>query len=404
MSSKKDNTTGGTRVGQAIRLPSPADGEAIRGELRPARGASVVQSRLAGLRAQRGVAAAELARRTGVSRQTIYAMEAGDYVPNTAVALRLARVLETTVEELFRLEGAEAESPRTARAEVIGSGDRFPGTPLELCRVDGKLVAVPVVPAPWQLLPTDGLLVDPARSKVQLLRAEETGGRLLIAGCDPAVSVLARHLQRAHVELVAAPVNSSVALALLRQRLTHIAGTHMGKAPDKIPGAAGKAERFQIVTLAVWEQGLVVARGNPKKIRGVQDLARPVLRLANREKGSGSRQLLDARLRSEGIPRGAVQGYDEDPASGHLAAAWRVYAGMADCCVATRSAAWAFGLDFLPLASERYDLVVRREHLHFAPVARLLETLQQAALRRELETLCGYDTRETGRRVEAMVE
>jgi putative molybdopterin biosynthesis protein len=114
--------------------------------------------------------------------------------------------------------------------------------------------------------------------------------------------------------------------------------------------------------------------------------------------------LLDARLRAAGIPRGAVQGYDEEPASGHLAAAWRVYAGMADCCVATRSAAWAFGLDFLPLASERYDLVVRKEHLHYAPVARLLETLNHAALRRELETLCGYDTRQTGRRLEPMLQ
>jgi putative molybdopterin biosynthesis protein len=69
--------------------------------------------------------------------------------------------------------------------------------------------------------------------------------------------------------------------------------------------------------------------------------------------------------------------------------------------VATRPAARAFGLDFLPWASERYELVVRREHLDFAPVARLLETLNHAALRRELETLCGYDTRETGRRVES---
>src|SRR5262249_48922337 len=312
---------------------------------------------------------------------------AGDYVPNTAVALRLARALETTVEELFRLEGGAAEPRRTARAEVIGPGDRFAGTPVELCRVDGKLVAVPVVPAPWQLPPTDGLLVDPTRSEVQMLRGDEPGTRLLIAGCDPAVSVLARHLQRANVELVAAPVNSSVALELLEKRLTHVAGTHLSKAPEA-------RAKFEVFRLAVWEQGLVVARGNPKKIRTMEDLARPVLRLANRERGSGSRQLLDSQLRAAGIPKGAVPGYDDEPATGHLAAAWRVYAGIADSCIATRSAAWAFGLDFLPLASERYDLVFRKEHRNFPPVARLLETLQHAVLRRELETLCGYDTRD----------
>ena len=364
-----------------------------------------IRNRLAELRERRGIAAAELAARVGVSRQTVYAMEAGNYVPNTAVALRLARELECTVEDLFRLDHDDVPAPRTTRVEVIEAGDRFPGTPLELCRVDGRLVAVPAVPAPWRLPAAGAVLLDPQRSRVQLLGAEENAeGRLLIAGCDPAVSVLSRHLQRAKVELVSAPVNSSLALDLLRRRLTHVAGTHLGKAAEKIAAAAGRPGRFEIFRLAVWEQGLVLARGNPRKIRTVEHLANPLVRLANRERGSGSRQLLDARLRAEGIPRGAVQGYDDEPAAGHLAAAWRVYAGAADCCVATRSAAWAFGLDFLPLASERYDLVIRKEHLSLPAVARLIETLNHAALRRELETLCGYDTRDTGRRVDAMVQ
>ena len=99
-----------------------------------------VESHLSELRKRRGIAAAELARAAGIGRQTIYAMEAGDYIPNTAVALKLARLLETTVEELFRLEpDAPAATPAT-RVELIGGGDRFPGTPLELCRVGGRLV------------------------------------------------------------------------------------------------------------------------------------------------------------------------------------------------------------------------------------------------------------------------
>src|SRR4051794_14168087 len=118
-------------------------------------GGAGVEIRLAELRRARGIAAADLARRVGVSRQTIYAMEAGDYVPNTAVALKLARILETTVEDLFRLERGEPDAPPVARATLIGGSERFPGTPLELCRVDGRLVAVPAVPAPWRLLPAD---------------------------------------------------------------------------------------------------------------------------------------------------------------------------------------------------------------------------------------------------------
>ena len=82
-----------------------------------------------------------------------------------------------------------------------------------------------------------------------------------------------------------------------------------------------------------------------------------------------------------------------------MAAAWRVYSELADCCVAPRPAARAFGMDFLPLVSERYDLAIRRDHLQLAPVERLLDTITHAAFRRGLEAFCGYDTHETGRRI-----
>jgi molybdate-binding protein/DNA-binding XRE family transcriptional regulator len=377
-----------------------------------------VRNRLAEIRQQRGMAAAGLARQAGVSRQTIYAMEAGNYVPNTAVALRLARALEVRVEELFRLDAAGPPRPRTVRAELAGSRGLFAGSPIQLCRVGGRLVGVPAVPAPWQLPPADALVVrlgEPRLGKprlggprldrptglshctVQLLRDEDAEGRLLVAGCDPAASVLARHLQRANVGLVTAPVNSSVALRLLKQRMVHVAGTHL-KDEDSAIHAEFPKRGVAVFAFAVWEEGLVLSRGNPKKIRGVPDLARAGVRLVNREKGSGARQLLDGRLKAAGIAPRSVSGY-HDEAPGHLAAAWRVHMGLADCCVATRSAARAFGLDFLPLTSERYDMVIRKEHLELAAVERLLDTLTQAAFRRELDALCGYDTRETGRRI-----
>ena len=370
-----------------------------------------VRSRLAEFRQKRGVAAAELARAIGVSRQTIYAIEAGDYVPNTAAALRLARTLEAPVEDLFQLEGRERPPVRAVRADLIGAGDLFEGSPVQLCRVEGRLVGVPSSPAPWRILPADSVLMkgvhpaSPPRGTVQLLREEDEGGaRLLLAGCDPAASLLARRLERSGVGLVTAQANSSAALRLLKQRLTHAAGTHLrddaGGEPNRSAIRAAFPRRgVAVFAFAVWEEGLVAARGNPKKIRAVEDLARPGVRLANREKGSGSRQLLDNRLKAAGIPPRAVAGYRDEIAGGHLPAAWRVYAGLADCCVATCSAARAFGLDFIPLASERYDLVIHKERLELASVERLLDTLSQAAFRRELEGLCGYDTRQTGRRI-----
>jgi molybdate-binding protein len=207
-------------------------------------------------------------------------------------------------------------------------------------------------------------------------------------------------MQRAHAGLVIAPVNSSAALGLLQERLVHVAGTHLpGGVGDaaKVPQLSG--DEVAVFAFANWEEGLAVRRGNPKRIHAVAHLARRGVRLANREHGSGSRQLLDAQLQAAGIAARRVRGYHDAPAAGHLAAAWRVYAGLADCCVATGSAARAFGLDFIALATERYRLVIRRRHLDLAAVQRLLDTLCQAALRRELETLCAYDTRQSGQRV-----
>src|SRR5436305_956272 len=127
-----------------------------------------VTSRLSEVRRQRDIAVADLARTAGVSRQTVYAMEAGDYVPNIAVALRLARALETPVEELFSLEG-EASPAQSLRAEVLPAGEAFEGCPLELCRVGTRMVAVPSAPGPWQIPPADALLADRERSSVHLL-------------------------------------------------------------------------------------------------------------------------------------------------------------------------------------------------------------------------------------------
>ena len=143
--------------------------------------AAKVRNRLAEIRRKRGVAASVLARAAAVSRQTIYAMEAGDYVPNTAVALRLARALDVTVEELFRLDADVPVRPRTVKAELVGPGDTFAGSPVALCRVGRKLVAVPVSPAPQLLPPADGILADPARSAVHPLSEETPETRLLVA-------------------------------------------------------------------------------------------------------------------------------------------------------------------------------------------------------------------------------
>lgn len=154
-------------------------------------------------------------------------------------------------------------------------------------------------------------------------------------------------------------------------------------------------EEFTVVTFARWEEGFVVAPGNPKSIQEAGDLARRNIRFANREPGSGSRALLDKLLEKAGVDAAKVNGY-ERVAFGHLAAAYYVLTGEADACLATRSAAQTFHLDFVPIHSERYDLVMRRRTADLPAVKAFLDVLQRSTLRRKLEVLAGYDTSQTG--------
>ena len=356
-------------------------------------------NKLQEIRKRRGIGAAQLARSAGVSRQTIYAMEAGDYVPNTTVALQLARVLEVSVESLFALEAGQQALAPPVPVEWLGSRTE-PGQPVQLCRVGKRILAVSAAPQSLGLPLADGVVVDSAA--VQSFEDQPAyHKRLLVAGCDPAISVLAQYLVRSEgVELITAPCSSRTALQWLKEGKVHMAGSHLrddrtGEYNLPIISKLFPRGGVRVVTFAIWDQGMVVARGNPKSIRKVADLARGGVSIVNREVGAGSRQLLDKELAAGGISQRRISGYTRI-ANGHLPAAFQVSSGDADCCIATRSAAQAFGLDFIPLATERYDLVFPMRYGEFPAVHSLLDVLNRSALRRRLETLAGYDTSHTG--------
>jgi molybdate-binding protein/DNA-binding XRE family transcriptional regulator len=368
-----------------------------------------IENHLGALRQKRGISAAQLARTAGVTRQTIYAMEAGSYVPNTAVALRLARALDVQVEDLFALPEAEPTGLRSEEATLLpGSDALHPGQPVQLCRVNKRLVASPPSPVPWYFPVSDavvsGKLPKNGRTDVQVFDAsEDFRNRVLIAGCDPGISVLAHHLQASGIELVLAHRNSSQSLKLLKDGCVHIAGTHLrdeSSGESNLPeiGRLFPKNAVAVISFAVWEEGIVTAAGNPKSIKAVEDLARRDVTIVNREKGAGSRALLDSNLKRLKIDAKNVRGYDRI-APGHLPAAWQVQSGQADCCIATRATARVFGLGFVPLVSERYDLAVRRQHLDMPGVQAVLDTLSRSNYRRELESLGGYDTRAAGERL-----
>jgi molybdate-binding protein/DNA-binding XRE family transcriptional regulator len=369
-----------------------------------------IETNLAALRRKRGLSAIRLAAVAGVSRQTIYAMEAGTFVPNTAVALRLARALNTTVEELFTLaESASAPDLRSERATLLpGTGAVPAGQAVQLCRVEKRLLACIPSAIPWYLPATDAVIAErperDGKTRVEIFQDEgDFTNRILVAGCDPGISVLSRHVQPAGIELVLAHRNSSQSLALLKEGCVHIAGTHLkdeASGESNLPqiGRLFPKHSVAVITYAVWEEGIVTTTGNPKKIRGIEDFSRKDISIVNREEGAGSRALLDSHLHQLGIGPRSVRGYSR-LAPGHLPAAWQVQSGAVDCCLATRAAARVFGLHFIPLVSERYDLVIRKQHLDLPRMQNLLDVLSRSGFRRELEGLGGYDTRLAGQRV-----
>jgi len=361
------------------------------------------------VRQKRGLSASALAAEIGVTRQTIYAMEAGNYVPNTIVALKLARALGVKVEDLFRIEEQAPQPPKSEEAVFVGGPQpAYEGQPVQLCIVDKQLVAVAPDSFDWSLPPADAVLlskphkaVKTATVKVQPFHARlDLSKRLLVAGCDPGISVLARHLRRAGVELVVLNRNSTTALELLKNGLVHIAGSHLhdeATGESNLPSVYRLFDRRSVAVIgfSIWEEGIVVARGNPKNIRTIADFARKDVVMVNREAGAAVRIMLDAELSRQGIAAKSVRGY-ETIARGHLPAAMQVMTGTADCCVATRAAARVFGLDFVPLVSERYDLVLRKKNLDMPEMQALFDTLGRYGFRRELEAMGGYDTSTAG--------
>src|SRR5204863_6093944 len=164
--------------------------------------ATHIQNRVGAVRGNRGIGVAELAKRIGVTRQTVYAIEAGSYMPNTEVALRIARELEVPIEELFQLADApSADDTDLIPAEYLSALKPEKGQAVRTCKIGSKWVSVPVSAAPYHLPEADGVVAathrKDGRPKVHVFSQEASGSRrLIVAGCDPAASLLAHMVDR----------------------------------------------------------------------------------------------------------------------------------------------------------------------------------------------------------------
>jgi putative molybdopterin biosynthesis protein len=359
-----------------------------------------VISRLRAARKAKGLSQAELAERVGVKRQAIYDMESGRYLPGTAVALRLARILGCRVEDLFSVE-----EPGEEKAVCAAESPELYQCRVSVTKVRDRLVAHPL-DGRWMLnegfQAADGLM-GIGDGKVRLLQSErELAGEILLLGCDPAFSILSAHLARAgrDLRLRCRFASSRRALESLAKGHAHIAGTHLHNPGPEESNVAmarqvlGQAELI-VVAFSFFEEGLMVAAGNPLAIRGVADLARQDVRIVNREIGAALRVLLDDCLTRFGITPDLISGYDA-VVSSHAEGAQMVRYRLADAALGLRAVAVAHGLDFVPIEAVRCDLVIPNDLMDHPAVRAVLDVLQTRSLRTELASLPGYESTCTG--------
>ena len=197
---------------------------------------------------------------------------------------------------------------------------------------------------------------------------------------------------------ISGPVGSLGGLVALRDGLCHLAGCHLldpetGEYTLPWIRRVLTGRDVDVVRLVQREQGLIVAPGNPAAVTGLEDL--PRLRYVNRQRGAGTRVLLDHRLAQHGIEPEIVDGYEREEPT-HLAVAAAIAAGRADAGLGVMAAARAFGLDVVPIAREPFDLVMAPGEPAVAP---LLDLLADDEFKAQVEALGGYSTEETGRRI-----
>jgi len=226
--------------------------------------------------------------------------------------------------------------------------------------------------------------------------------RFVICGQDIILDVLSNYVAQAGIESLRSYFGSYDALTDLYKDKVQVASSHLWDAETdeyNIPYVKKLLPSTPaiVVNLTYRMQGFYVTRGNPKDLQSWSDLLRPGIVLANREKGSGSRILLDEHLRLQAANPFTIEGYLNETQS-HIAVASKVARGFADVAVGSEKIARQVeGIDFVPLQKERYDLVVKQAHYDTRPVQVMMSILESGIMREEFASLGGYDTSDMGR-------
>lgn len=288
-------------------------------------------------------------------------------------------------------------------------------------RVGEKLLAAPLSRGAGvitSLVRADGLVLLPrgtqgaeAGEQVQVRlfrpRSELDKTIFCIGSHDMTLDLIAQFLAESDRRLASANVGSQGGLVALRRAEAHLAGSHLldpesgeyniSYIRQYLPGV-----KVKVLTLVGREQGLLVKQGNPKGIKSLEDLSRPGgeseakrVHFVNRQRGAGTRVLLDYQLNQLGIAADSIIGYNQEEYT-HLGVAAAVASGRADCGLGIAAAAQALNLDFIPLYQERYDLVIPKEHAESDLLTPLFAVLENRNFQKAVAALPGYDVSRMG--------
>ncbi|MBN2389069.1 MAG: molybdopterin biosynthesis protein [Anaerolineales bacterium] len=282
-------------------------------------------------------------------------------------------------------------------------------------QVGEKILAAPLARGAGiisSLVRADGLVVLPrgiqgaaagAEVDVHLYipRADLIRTIFCIGSHDMTLDLLAQFLAERDRRLVSANVGSQAGLIALQRGEAHLAGSHLLD-PETGEYNLPYLNRYlpgipvRLVTLVDRQQGLLVRKGNPLRLCGLEDLGRPGVRYVNRQRGAGTRVLFDYHLTLRGIPGEAIQGYNQEEYT-HLGVAAAVASGRADCGLGIAAAARALDLDFVPLFKERYDLVIPLVYAESALLGPLFEVIRGQSFRKAVLGMPGYEVARMGK-------
>lgn len=321
---------------------------------------------------------------------------------------------------LFRLQGIRAPREKTLtvrptrnipsklgveeflRVNIGKVGERTVATPLP--RAAGSITTMTrsegIIRIPSLV---EGVTQDEDIEAELLVDEEEIRNTVSIIGShDITIDVLADEIRREgrNIRISSGNVGSLGGLMAIRKGTCHLAGSHLldpETGEYNIPYVKRylKGIKVSIFHLVLRDQGLIVSKGNPKGVKGIQDLTRPDITFVNRQAGAGTRVLLDYRLEKQGISPADIRGYDHDEFT-HMAVAVDVLSGAADCGMGVFAAARALDLGFIPMEREQYDLIIPSIMLGNPNVEAVLKTTASPRFRERVLALGGYDPSKSG--------